>query len=196
MRPAYRHHHLVGFCFGFVCTRILSADADRQVGRFRKFILQGFKIFIRHLFHLIPFFAFQIFGDRGAAGSRRHRRDRNRGNTQSVVERGFTFKRPGHQSADLRNIKYIYMEGTMFLVIFIRFKFYPRFEISADLVSTSGMHVLPGKDFDGNTASDNSGVIINQSLARVLGKGNPVGSVIQSPREQEEGKYETLRSEP
>ncbi|HEY2725543.1 MAG TPA: FtsX-like permease family protein, partial [Parafilimonas sp.] len=43
---------------------------------------------------------------------------------------------------------------------------------------------------DGN--SNNSSVIISQSLAKILGKESAVGKIIQSPRGQEDGKFENV----
>ena len=64
--------------------------------------------------------------------------------------------------------------------------------VSPEFVSTSGMQIIDGKDFNADETSDNSSVIINESLAKLLGKGSAVGKIIQSPRGQEDGKFESV----
>lgn len=64
--------------------------------------------------------------------------------------------------------------------------------VSPEFVSTSGMQIVDGKDFDADNVLNHSSVIINESLAKILGRGSAVGKVIQSPRGQEEGKFEDL----
>jgi len=64
--------------------------------------------------------------------------------------------------------------------------------VSAEFVSTSGMHIIDGRDFDPGKALNNSSVIINESLAKILGKGSAVGKIIQSPRGQQGGQFENL----
>jgi predicted permease len=64
--------------------------------------------------------------------------------------------------------------------------------VSAEFVSTSGMHIIDGRDFGADKGLNNSSVIINESLAKILGKESAVGKIIQSPRGQGEGKFENL----
>jgi ABC-type antimicrobial peptide transport system permease subunit len=64
--------------------------------------------------------------------------------------------------------------------------------VSAEFVSTSGMQIIDGRDFDADKVLNSSSVIINESLAKIIGKRSPVGTIIQSPRGQEEGKFENL----
>jgi predicted permease len=64
--------------------------------------------------------------------------------------------------------------------------------VSPEFVATSGMHIVDGKDFNADGASNHSSVLISESLAKILGKGSAVGKIIQSPRGQETGKFENL----
>ena len=64
--------------------------------------------------------------------------------------------------------------------------------VSPEFVSTSGMQIIDGNDFSADEVSNNSNVIISESLAKILGKGSAVGKIIQSPRGQEDGKFENL----
>src|SRR5207247_5052816 len=54
------------------------------------------------------------------------------------------------------------------------------------------MQIIDGKDFNADRTSDNSNVIISESLAKILGKGSAVGKIIQSPRGQDDGKFENV----
>jgi putative ABC transport system permease protein len=64
--------------------------------------------------------------------------------------------------------------------------------VSPEFVSTSGMQIMDGKDFSADETSNNSSVIISESLAKILGKGSAVGKIIKSPRGQEDGKFEDV----
>ncbi len=65
--------------------------------------------------------------------------------------------------------------------------------VSPEFVSTYGLHIIAGKDFNEAAGVENAGnVIINQSLAKIIGKGDVVGKIIQSPRGQENGESENL----
>jgi putative ABC transport system permease protein len=64
--------------------------------------------------------------------------------------------------------------------------------VSPEFVSTSGMQIIDGRDFDADKVLNSSSIIINESMAKIIGKGSPVGSIIQSPRGQEEGKFDNL----
>jgi len=64
--------------------------------------------------------------------------------------------------------------------------------VTPEFVATSGMQIIDGRDFNADGISDNSNVIINESLAKILGKGSVVGKIIQSPRGQDDGKFENV----
>ncbi len=64
--------------------------------------------------------------------------------------------------------------------------------VSPEFISTSGMQIIDGKNFGLGNASNNSNIIINQSLEKLLGKGSAVGKIIQSPRGQKDGDYENV----
>jgi len=64
--------------------------------------------------------------------------------------------------------------------------------VTQDFVQTYGMHVLEGRDFATTDNLGTTNVIINKSFAQLLGRGSAVGKIIQSPRGQEEGRFENL----
>ncbi len=64
--------------------------------------------------------------------------------------------------------------------------------VSAEFISASGMQIIEGKDFSSNTASENSNVIINESMAKLMGTENAVGKIIQSPRGNPDGVLSTV----
>ncbi|HEV3414833.1 MAG TPA: ABC transporter permease [Puia sp.] len=49
---------------------------------------------------------------------------------------------------------------------------------SPQYLSTMGMHLAAGRDFNEIAAQDSNNIIINETLARIITKGNPVGSLI------------------
>lgn len=63
--------------------------------------------------------------------------------------------------------------------------------VSPEFVSTSGMHIVAGKDFMGS-GSDTSTVIVTQSLADMIDKNGVLGKVIQSPRGMKDGTFRNL----
>ncbi len=65
--------------------------------------------------------------------------------------------------------------------------------VSPDFISTSRMQIIDGRDFSSDTASEKSNVIINQSLAKLMGKGSAVGKIIQSPRGNRDGEFTNVR---
>ncbi|MDB4901468.1 MAG: acetylornithine deacetylase [Mucilaginibacter sp.] len=65
-------------------------------------------------------------------------------------------------------------------------------DVSAEFVSTSGMHIAEGRDFT-EALSDTSNAIVTQSFAKIIDKNGVVGKIIRSPREQKEGSYKNLR---
>ncbi len=50
--------------------------------------------------------------------------------------------------------------------------------VSPEYISTIGMHIKSGRDFYADVKSDSNNVIINESLAKLLGKKDVVGSVV------------------
>ncbi len=54
--------------------------------------------------------------------------------------------------------------------------------VSPEFVATSGMKIMEGRDFNSDALSENSNVIINESLAKLMGKESAVGKIVQSPR--------------
>jgi putative ABC transport system permease protein len=54
--------------------------------------------------------------------------------------------------------------------------------VDEDYVSTLGMKVIEGRNFDRDLASDSSAIIINQSMARAFGFQNPIGERIMTWR--------------
>jgi len=65
-------------------------------------------------------------------------------------------------------------------------------DVSAEFVSTSGMHIAEGRDFS-EALSDTSTAIVTTSFAKIIDKNGVVGKIIRSPREQKEGSYKNLR---
>ena len=65
-------------------------------------------------------------------------------------------------------------------------------QVSPEFMAVSGMQFIEGKDFDAGSASNNSTIIITQSLAKLMGEGSAVGKIIQSPRGQEEGGFKNM----
>jgi len=64
--------------------------------------------------------------------------------------------------------------------------------VTADFVSTMGMHLWSGHDFNG-TAADTVSAIINKSFAKIIDTNGVVGKVIQSPRDMADKQYKNLR---
>jgi predicted permease len=50
--------------------------------------------------------------------------------------------------------------------------------VSPEYISTMGMHLKAGRDFYSNIKSDSNNIIINEALAKMLGKKDVVGSII------------------
>ena len=63
--------------------------------------------------------------------------------------------------------------------------------VSPEFISTSGMHIIAGKDFMGS-GSDTSTAIVTQSLADMIDKNGVIGKVIQSPRWVKDGTFRNL----
>lgn len=64
--------------------------------------------------------------------------------------------------------------------------------VSPEYIATTGMQIVEGKDFNSNTVSENKQVIINQSMAKMMGGETAVGKIIESPRGNEDGQYTSL----
>jgi len=47
-----------------------------------------------------------------------------------------------------------------------------------EYVSTMGLKIIDGRDFYSEAANDNNNVIINETLARMMGAGSPIGEII------------------
>jgi len=64
--------------------------------------------------------------------------------------------------------------------------------VSPEFIATSGMKIIDGRDFTKNASAENTDVIINQSMANLMGKGSAVGKIIQSPRSHADGIYTNM----
>ncbi len=54
--------------------------------------------------------------------------------------------------------------------------------VSPEYISTSGMKIIEGRDFRDNAALENSNVIINESMEKLMSTENAIGKIIQSAR--------------
>ncbi len=54
--------------------------------------------------------------------------------------------------------------------------------VDYDYIKTMGMKIVEGRNFSENMASDSSGIIINQTMAKKLGLKDPIGKGIQNNR--------------
>jgi putative ABC transport system permease protein len=52
--------------------------------------------------------------------------------------------------------------------------------VDQDYIKTLGMKITNGRDFNPDMVSDSSSIIINQTMARQLNLGDPIGKVIQN----------------
>lgn len=64
--------------------------------------------------------------------------------------------------------------------------------ISNEYIATTGMQIIEGRDFDANTVAANNTIVINQAMAKIMGRESAIGKIIESPRGNEEGKYTGL----
>jgi putative ABC transport system permease protein len=53
--------------------------------------------------------------------------------------------------------------------------------VNPDFMSTVGMHLIEGRDFQSNAAADSFNVIITESMAKLMGKGSAVGKMLNIP---------------
>jgi len=65
--------------------------------------------------------------------------------------------------------------------------------VSPEFIAVSGMQIIDGRDFNQNASSENSNVIINESMAEMMGKESAVGKIIQSPRGNPEGVFTNMK---
>jgi ABC-type antimicrobial peptide transport system permease subunit len=65
-------------------------------------------------------------------------------------------------------------------------------KVSPEYIATSGMQIIEGRDFSSDTAAEKSNVIINESLAKIMGRESAVGKIIESPRDNEEGIFTNM----
>lgn len=63
--------------------------------------------------------------------------------------------------------------------------------VSSEFISTSGMRILEGRDFN-NSPSENLSVVINESLAKLVDEHSAVGKIIQSPRGNPDGIFSNM----
>ncbi|MCB0853742.1 MAG: ABC transporter permease, partial [Bacteroidetes bacterium] len=54
--------------------------------------------------------------------------------------------------------------------------------VGNDYINTMGMNLIAGRDFDKSIASDSSGIIINQAMAKAFGFEDPIGKRITNNR--------------
>lgn len=64
--------------------------------------------------------------------------------------------------------------------------------VSPEFVATSGMKIVEGRDFSVNEHPESSAVIINESMAKMMGNTSAVGKIIQSPRDNPEGVFTNM----
>ena len=64
--------------------------------------------------------------------------------------------------------------------------------VSAEFINTSGMKIIDGKNFTADASSLNSNIIINESMAKLMGNGNAVGKIIQTTRGNSDNVFTNL----
>jgi putative ABC transport system permease protein len=64
--------------------------------------------------------------------------------------------------------------------------------VSPEFISTSGMEIIEGRDFNGNASSEASNVIITESMAKMMGKESTLGKIIQSKQGKLDNKYNNM----
>ena len=60
--------------------------------------------------------------------------------------------------------------------------FFRNVNVTRDFGKTIGWHVLQGRDFSRDFATDSSGMILNAAAAKIIGMKNPVGEVVRFGR--------------
>ena len=61
--------------------------------------------------------------------------------------------------------------------------------VSTEFIATSGMQIVEGRDFRNNAVAENSNVLINESMEKLMGKESAVGKIIQSRRGLPDGVF-------
>ncbi len=56
--------------------------------------------------------------------------------------------------------------------------------VSPELLSTSGIHVVLGRDFYPDPVLDSNNIIITESLAKIMNRPNPVGAIIRADNDR------------
>jgi putative ABC transport system permease protein len=64
--------------------------------------------------------------------------------------------------------------------------------VSPEFILTSGMQMVEGRDFRADASSEASNVIINESMSKLMGKGNALGKIIQSTEGNGENNYTNM----
>ncbi|PWT73480.1 MAG: acetylornithine deacetylase [Bacteroidetes bacterium] len=65
-------------------------------------------------------------------------------------------------------------------------------KVSSEFMSTYGMHLIHGRDFDPGGVIDHSNIIITKSMEKLMGEDNAVGKIMQSPRDLQHGQLENV----
>jgi len=61
-------------------------------------------------------------------------------------------------------------------------------EISPEFLHTYGLHIKEGRDFTTNVNAEGANIIINQTLANLMGEGSAVGKIVQSHRGEDSAR--------
>jgi putative ABC transport system permease protein len=64
--------------------------------------------------------------------------------------------------------------------------------VSPEFVATSGMKIIEGSDFRNDRQTDNSNVIVNESMAKLMGKKRVIGEIIQSSRSNADDSFTNM----
>jgi putative ABC transport system permease protein len=64
--------------------------------------------------------------------------------------------------------------------------------VTPEFIATSGMQIVEGRDFSNNVSSENSNVVINETMERMMGKESAVGKIIQNPRGNPDGVFTNM----
>jgi putative ABC transport system permease protein len=61
--------------------------------------------------------------------------------------------------------------------------------VDEDYIGTMGMKLISGRNFSDKILTDSAGLIVNQTVAKLMGVSNPVGSNLYSQVDSKNGKY-------
>ncbi|HVY76212.1 MAG TPA: ABC transporter permease [Puia sp.] len=64
--------------------------------------------------------------------------------------------------------------------------------VSTEFIAVSGMKIIDGRDFGNVASSENSSIIINEAMAKLMGKQSVVGKIIQSQRGNTDGVFTNM----